>query len=324
MEPSARRARIGDWLWLLFWGVVSSAWCLTASQQLGATFDEPLYLARGLEGWRSGSHAGLLRLGTMPLPIDVQTLPLYIYERATGTLLDPVTDCDRLLPWARVGTLVFWWLLLLYGFLAGRQIGGVWGGRLAVALLACEPSLLAHASLATTDIAVSAMVLALVYHFHIGRERGWWLRIGLPALWLGAALLAKASGLVFGSIALFVIECDRLLRQFHSRGEGWRGLWRAFAPFRRDAFQIVGLGLLLTFLYCGSDWQAEPTFVAWAHQLPQGRTSSAMVWLGSICASSVMPARASSARSNTTSAVTASFSWVKAIRAPCGTTFLWR
>lgn len=267
MESSARRTRVVDLLWLAVWGVASSLWCVTAAGQLSATFDEPLYLARGLEGWRSGSHGGLLRVGTMPLPIDVQTLPLYLYERATGTELDPVADCDRLLRWARAGTLPFWCLLLLYALLAGREIGGPWGGRLAVALLACEPSLLAHAALATTDIAVSAAVLALAYHFRAGRSRGWWLRVALPSAWLGVAVLAKASGLVFGSICLFVIECERLLR---TGGTGWRGLWSASAAFRRDGAQIVGLGLLLAFAYCGSDWQTEPSFVAWAHGLSPG------------------------------------------------------
>jgi hypothetical protein len=278
MESSAWRAKIGDTLWLLAWGVLSSVWCVTAAGELGATFDEPLYLTRGLEGWRSGSHAGLIRVGTMPLPIDVQTLPLHLYERVSGTRLDPVTDCDALLRWARAGALPFWWLLLLYGLLAGRYIGGSWGGRLAVALLACEPSLLAHAALATTDIAVSAAVLALVFHFRAGRERSWWLRVLVPSLWLSVAILAKASGLVFGSIALLAVECERQLRQGSEAG-GERSLWRRFASFRRDAAQIIGLGLLLTFIYCGSDWQPEPSFVAWAHQLPPGRSASVMVWL---------------------------------------------
>ncbi|HKI37667.1 MAG TPA: hypothetical protein VKA46_37795 [Gemmataceae bacterium] len=279
MESSAWRTRIADALWLVAWGVLSSAWCVTAAGELGATFDEPLYLTRGLEGWRTGSHAGLIRVGTMPLPIDVQTLPLYLRERASGTKFDTAADCDTLLRWARAGTLPFWWLLLLYGLLAGRQIGGPWGGRLAVTLLACEPSLLAHAALATTDIAVSAAVLALVYHFRTGRERGWCLRVLVPSAWLAAAILSKASGLVFGSICLLAVECERQLRQVRERGEGWPALWRTFGPFRRDAAQVVGLGLLLTFTYCGSDWQPEPSFVAWAHQLPEGRSASVVVWL---------------------------------------------
>lgn len=34
--------------------------------------------------------------------------------------------------------------------------------------------------------------------------------------------------------------------------------------------QIGTVGLLLTFLYCGSDWRPEPSFVAWARKLPEG------------------------------------------------------
>lgn len=48
--------------------------------------------------------------------------------------------------------------------------------------------------------------------------------------------------------------------------------------FRQDLVQIAAIGFLLTFIYCGCDWRAEPSFVAWAHTLPQGRTHDAMVW----------------------------------------------
>ncbi|HJT78353.1 MAG TPA: hypothetical protein VJ739_14210, partial [Gemmataceae bacterium] len=129
------RPRAGGWVadaaWLVVLGLVSSAWCVTAAGRLSATFDEPIYLTRGLERWRTGSHAGLLHLGTMPLPPDVQTLPLYLAERWRGRPFDVETDFERLLPWARAGTLAFWWLLLLHAWLAGRSLAGPWGGRLA-------------------------------------------------------------------------------------------------------------------------------------------------------------------------------------------------
>src|SRR5262249_44858293 len=129
-----------------------------------------------------------------------------------GTRLDAVGRLDQLLPWARAGTLVFWWLLLLYGRATGRSLAGPWGGRLAVALLACEPTLLGNASLATTDLAVTTRLLALVYHFRTGREAGWLRRVGLPAFWFAAAVLAKASGLVFGPLCMVVVELERVLR----------------------------------------------------------------------------------------------------------------
>jgi hypothetical protein len=273
------RSRWGGWvvdvLWLLAWGVASSAWCVTASAKLSATFDEPIYIARGLEHWRTGSHASLLRLGTMPLPPDLQTLPLYLSERWHGIPFDAAADFERLLPWARAGTLVFWWLLLLHAWLAGRRLAGPWGGRLAVALLACEPSLLANAGLATTDIAITACMLALVYHFRVNREAGWARRVGWPACWFAAAILAKASGLVFGPICLLVVEAERLLRQ----STEYTALRTRSVAVAGDLAQIVVLGLVLTFVYCGCDWQPEPSFVAWAHHLPDGTFGRTMVWL---------------------------------------------
>jgi hypothetical protein len=280
-----RGGRVLDGLWFLICGVASSLWCLTAAGELGATFDEPVYIARGLEHWRTGSHSGLMQLGTMPLPVDLDTLPLYLWERWHGICLDPVEDLPGLLPWARAGTLLFWWILLGYGWLAARDLAGPWGGRLAVALLACEPSLLAHASLATTDLAVTACLVALAYHFRRSRQLRWRWRVGVPACWFAAAVLAKASGLVFGPLCLLVVEGERRFKDKGRRTKDPKdqknelsvGSFGSFVP--RDLLQIGLLGLLLAFVYCGSDWRPHPSFVSWSRQLPEGPPRQAMVWL---------------------------------------------
>src|SRR5437870_662807 len=49
MDRSARGKLIADWLWFLVFAAASSVWCATAAVQLGPTFDEPLYVTRGLE-----------------------------------------------------------------------------------------------------------------------------------------------------------------------------------------------------------------------------------------------------------------------------------
>jgi hypothetical protein len=293
MEASRTKTSGYDWLWILAWGLASSLWCWSASGQLGATFDEATDLVRGMEWWRDGTHHSLLRVGAMPLPLDLDTLPLYLWERWHDTKLNLDSDLESVLPWARAGTLPFWWLLLVYGWLAGKQLAGRWGGRLAVALLACEPTLLAHASLATKDVAVSACLLALIYHFRAGRESGWFWRVGVPAFWFAACVLAKASGVVFGPICLCMVEWERLVRMGAFRqaatsgardgasaSKNWlKTAYGLFGPFRRDAFQLTGLGLIIVFLYCGSDWRPEPSFVAWAHKLPEGPGARALVWL---------------------------------------------
>jgi hypothetical protein len=277
------KGRLLDAIWIALCIAASSAWCISASANLGATFDEPTYIALGLESWQTGSSKRLLDLGTMPLPPHVQTLPLHLGERLLGERFDPVRDLESALTVARIANLPFWWLLLFYGWLTGRQIAGPWGGRLAIALLACEPNLLAHASLATTDIAVSACLLALLYHFRIGRDGPWWCRVGIPASWFALAVLTKASGLVFGIIGLTVVELEHRLTTRTELSPGlsrWRAALKSLMskPFRRDLGQVVLLGLIGAFVYCGSDWSVSPSFVAWAQQLPEGPARSAMVW----------------------------------------------
>src|SRR5207248_6505373 len=194
-----------------------------------------------------------------------QTLPLYLWECATGTHFDATSDLAAILVYARAANLVFWWLLLWYARLTGRALAGPWGGRLAVAVLACEPNLLAHAGLATTDIAVSACLLPLLYHFRAGRDAGWPRRRAIPALWFGLAVLAKASALVYGPICLVVIEAERLARTGGLVcGPGTSILaklghaWRQTHPARRDLAWIGCCGLAVAFVYCGCDWQPQP------------------------------------------------------------------
>ncbi len=262
------RPRLADMAWLLTAFALSAAWCVSSAGRIGATFDEPVYVTNGLNGWRTGSHRGLLRLGTMPLPADVQTLPLYLAETWRGRPFDLVADFPTLLRVARSTNLVFWALLLVYGWRIGTSLAGPWGGRFAVALLACEPNLLAHAALATTDVAISACLLAFLYHFQVGRDATTFRRVIVPGAWFGVALLAKASALAFAPLCMLAIEL--------TRRPDWRTHWRAFVA---DSFRVGLIGLAVAVVFCGSDWQPEASFVAWAHKRPEGTIKTAMVWL---------------------------------------------
>jgi hypothetical protein len=75
------------------------------------------------------------------------------------------------------------------------------------------------------------------------------------------AVLAKASALIVGPLCLAAIESERLWRA----GRLEKTELRAFA---RELARIVGGGLVLVCLGCGSDWRADPGFVAWANALP--------------------------------------------------------
>jgi hypothetical protein len=278
-------AHHGDRVWLVLCIALSSAWCVTAGRRLGVTFDEPTYVAVGLERWRTGAIDPLMRLGVMPLPVDVMTLPIRVAELLRGKAFDIAAnsrgdvqrhrDLAAVLPMARASTIAFWILLLTYGWLAGRDIAGSAGGNIAVAFLGVEPSLLAHASLATTDIAVSACLLALGYHFRRGLGGSWPRRIALPGLWFGLAILSKASALLFGPLILAAVWLERLSRSdlAGSPVVAGPGPWRLFA---RDLTAIAAIGLAVAFLYCGSAWHEQPTFVAWANGLPDSAPATAL------------------------------------------------
>jgi hypothetical protein len=277
---SDRRSQWPDVCWLVFCMAASSLWCVTAAPHLGPTYDEPNYVANGLERWRTGSYGPLLRQGTMPLPIDVISWPLYMWEKYRGEPFRVGLNKDKfpailrdlpvLLPVARWGTLSFWCILLYYAWRIGWS-AGPWGGRLAVALIASEPNLLAHATLATTDIAATACLLMLTFHFSAGRNRNWTRRVLIPGMLFGVALLAKASALVFWPLCFCAIELHRLwLARTGDRDQNRRSLAADVRASFRDAWQIGLIGMAAAFLYVGTEFRTESSFVAWAHSLPEG------------------------------------------------------
>jgi hypothetical protein len=276
MEGTLSKGRLFDWVWFLAWAIGSSMWCLSAGHQLGATFDEPLYIRWGMERWHSGSYRPFMRAGTMPLAIDVETLPLNLYERYKGSRIDLDRDWEWALSVSRAAALVFWWALLFYAWRLSRLLGGTWSGRLAIAAIACEPNMLAHAALATTDIAVSAGLLGFVYYYRTGRHGGWFHRIGLPMAWFALALLAKASALVFVPLCILALEVERWWQR-RVDGEPGVALWTSLWTMRRDTAWIGFGALVLVFLYVGSDWTTEPTFIGWAKTL-DGTPGRAILW----------------------------------------------
>jgi hypothetical protein len=273
-----------DVAWLLLWGTLSSAWCLSAARDLSAGFDEPYYLRWGLESFRNGSNQQLMRAGTMPLPVDVEYLPIYLWERHRGEPFDVDRDFHTILPYARAMNLVFWWILLVYGMLVARTFGGTWAGRFAVVLIATEPSLLGHACLATTDISVTGLILAFAYHYYHGRDAGRVRRWLIPGVLYGVATAAKASALTFVPLVMLAFEIPRLYAAGAFRpplGAGRiRHLWRLSSGFRWDCWKVLLVGTVVVWTYCGCDWTTQGSFVKLADNLPDDSTGTpAIRWL---------------------------------------------
>ncbi len=253
-------------------------WILISSSQLSASFDEPVYLKCGLDCWANHTHKPLMRLGTMPLPVDVATLPIHLWYSWSGKAPDWEVDFGWMLAVARTTSLIFWWNLLLQCFRLGSKIGGGWCGFFVLSAVGLEPNLMGHAALATTDIAVTGCLIAtlVAYLKYQGTPNrwNWWETV----IWWAISLFAKASALVFVPILIFAAELPTLWAiMWHPEGRGvfWETIRKAFQLWMHMGFTA----LALVFLFCGSDFKQETTFVSWAKGLNSGPVAESMVWI---------------------------------------------
>jgi PQQ-dependent dehydrogenase (methanol/ethanol family) len=177
------------------------------------TFDEPAHIAAGMEWLRDGSYS-----------YDPQHPPLARVAAALGPMLDGARAQHRRTMWeegnailiqgnhyvrtlrlARLGMLPFLLLLLGVVWAWARWLYDDRTAALAVLLTASMPQILAHSSLATTDIPLAATLCWALYAFArwIDRpSRRHTLFFGLAG---GAALVTKFSSIPFFAVAALLI-----------------------------------------------------------------------------------------------------------------------
>jgi len=160
------------------------------------TYDEPAHIAAGVE-WLSGRY-----------DYDAQRPPLgriaagigpYLHGERGASASSPAEDGARVLgrgahyrttlALARLGELPFFILLCAVVWVWGRRLTDERGAAIAVLLAATNPSLLAHAGLATTDIALAATVTATLLAFVVWLDAPHW----AASVSLGAAAALAAT-----------------------------------------------------------------------------------------------------------------------------------
>lgn len=249
---------------LLFVGVAVVRITATYSV-LSQTWDEPAHIASGMEWLERGSytyelqHPPLARLAVALGPYLRGLRTQGPYRLSSEGELIRVDDraADRMwkeglyilhsrgqymlnLALARLAVLPF--------FLLGAIVVWLWAGKLfdrgtalvAVALYTLSPNILAHAGLATTDMAVTATTLAALYAFTLWlegptRRRG--LALGLTS---GLAMMTKFSAVVF----LPVCFAAAVVLRWFVQGNGFRSqirigrCWQSIAVASAAAFLL--------------------------------------------------------------------------------------
>lgn len=206
---AAASAGLAALLLLLFLGRL-----VDTAARTSLTVDEPNYIGRGLRLWATGSYhferdlrlhpplcfhlaslpLGFLELGPLP---DGDELGLELLERET-----PGPGVLRLASRIPFALLACWGALL--SLLWAREAAGRGAGLLALALYTFSPTILAHAPLAHSDLAVSVFYLQTLYTWWRFARRPSRLRRVACGLSLGLALAAKLSGVLLLPILLLL------------------------------------------------------------------------------------------------------------------------
>lgn len=190
---------------------------VSVSPRMGLTYDEPPHLAAGYSYWERNDYRlnpenGMLPVRWANLPLLAMGLKfpsvdspgwlrsdamavgdafLLELDNPTGAMLGRARAMIALVS-AFTVWLVWRWARGLYGSTAG------W---LALLLAGFCPALLAHAGLVTSDLAVTACILAALSSVWLLLHRVTWIRFALAVLACTAALLAKTSGLIIVPLA---------------------------------------------------------------------------------------------------------------------------
>jgi tetratricopeptide (TPR) repeat protein len=115
-------------------------------------------------------------------------------------------NADDVLFRARFAVSIFSILLALVCWAFAREMFGTLAGVLALAWLAFEPNLIAHGALITTDIAVSAFLLATVYAMYRYWQEPGTVCLLLAGVFTGLTLAAKHSGVLI--LPIIVLLCS--------------------------------------------------------------------------------------------------------------------
>ena len=170
------------------------------------TFDEPADIACGMEWLEKHTytyepaHPPLARVMTAVLPKIFGAHgwnKKSMWDEGLAILFSRGTE-DFNLALARAGMLPFFWITCWVAYSCTRWISGsAPAAVLAIFLVTMTPTVLAHAGLAKTDMALTAMLLLAVYSgWRWMEEPGWWRAAAFGGS-TGLAVLAKFSTLAF-------------------------------------------------------------------------------------------------------------------------------
>ena len=192
-----------------------------------ATVDEPDHILAGHRHWQCGDfginpeHPPLLKLlATAPLNFRTLNEPPWDCGSKFTTKFDTFSygstflvenGMDSVLVSSRVGASVMSLLFALLVFLAAWEMFGRWEALIALAIVAFEPNFIAHGSIVTTDMAISATSFGAVYALYRFGKNHTWPRFFVAGLAFGLMFAAKHSAVIFAGVLFALLIADTIV-----------------------------------------------------------------------------------------------------------------
>jgi hypothetical protein len=200
-----RASKLGPRLVLLACAAVAVARIVATYMVFNQTWDEPAHIAAGMEWLDRGRytyeplHPPLARVFTAlgPRLAGIRSAGQENIWLEGNAILHAGGRYYRNLSLARLGTLPFFLVAMLVVFAWAGRLGGPVAACAAVVLFSTLPPILAHAGLATTDIAITAALALALYQTVRWLEAPTTARSLLLGIAVAAALLSKFSALLF-------------------------------------------------------------------------------------------------------------------------------
>lgn len=195
--------------------LLTAARIATTYRVFSQTSDEPFHLAAGYDFLKTGRQSSDLQHPPLPrilfaLPFLDSPPPAAVDAIARGNELLLRNDrYTQNLGRARPGNLLWVAIGIAAVALWGRHLLSPAAGLFAALLFASLPEILAHGGLATTDMAVAAMIPAALYALTLLLEQPSWPRAIAFGVVLALGLLSKYSFIVYFPVAAILLIAIR-------------------------------------------------------------------------------------------------------------------